>query len=218
MSLPNPHPYLSAYLDATPAAVKSASRGSRTRNRVRILSRLVPALKPLTWAGLACWVVILSIGAYGYTHRQVPSLALLNAPTKPAATARLVSSTKAEFLPGGPSSQLLPPGTMAPQGTYINGYARGQCTWYVAGRRPIPSNWGNARTWFGHAVAMGWNTGTVPAVAAIAWTPQGYFGHVALVEDVDPTTGQVLISEMNYLGLGRLDKRWVKATDFKYIY
>jgi surface antigen len=107
---------------------------------------------------------------------------------------------------------------MAPIYTYGNSYARGQCTWYVAGRRPVPSNWGNAVSWYSRAQTAGWAVGTTPAIAAIAWTPQGYYGHVALVEDVDAQTGQVLISEMNYLGSYKLDKRWVPATTFKYIY
>jgi surface antigen len=125
---------------------------------------------------------------------------------------------KAAELPDGPTGQLLPPGTLAPVRTYANGYAAGQCTWYVAGRRPVPGNWGNARTWYNRAQAAGWSVGTTPAKAAIAWTSAGYYGHVAVVEDVDVASNTVLVSEMNYTGLYRISKRWVNANAFKYIY
>jgi surface antigen len=107
---------------------------------------------------------------------------------------------------------------MAPQGTYANTYTRGQCTWYVAGRRQIPSNWGHARSWYYRASAQGWKVGSTPAVAAIAWTSAGTYGHVALVEQISPDGKQVYISEMNYRGAYVKSYRWVSATSFKYIY
>jgi surface antigen len=107
---------------------------------------------------------------------------------------------------------------MAPQGTYANNYTRGQCTWYVAGRRQVPSGWGNAASWFSHAKTAGWSTGTTPAVAAIAWTPAGYYGHVALVEQVSADGSQVQVSEMNFSRPYVTDTRWVLASSFKYIY
>jgi surface antigen len=134
---------------------------------------------------------------------------------KPAAVAPANAATT---LATGPTGQLMPPGTMAADRTFANSYARGQCTWYVAGRRQIPSNWGNARSWYTNAQAAHWSTGTVPAVAAIAWTPFGRYGHVALVEQVSPDGRQVYISEMNNLGLYVKSYRWVSTSDFKYIY
>lgn len=121
-------------------------------------------------------------------------------------------------LPGGPSGQLMPPGTMEPFATYKNSYAWGQCTWYVAGRRQIPANWGNAVSWYYHAVNTGWQVGTTPAVAAVAWTPAGSYGHVALVEQVSSDGRQVYVSEMNYHGLDVKSYRWAAASSFKYIY
>ncbi len=132
--------------------------------------------------------------------------------------ANLASATHAQLLPGGPSGQLLPPGTMAPDRTYANNYARGQCTWYVAGRRQIPAGWGNAAAWYYHAVNSGWSVGTIPAIAAVAWTPAGAFGHVALVEQVSDDGRQVYISEMNYRGIGVKSFRWASTASFKYIY
>jgi surface antigen len=138
-------------------------------------------------------------------------------------TAGLATVAHAAALPGGPSGQLLPPGSMAPDNAYRNSYARGQCTWYVAGRRQIPGNWGNAGSWYYHAVSSGWSVGATPAVAAIAWNPAytngaGYYGHVALVEQVSANGTQVYVSEMNYRGLGVKSFRWVPAKAFKYIY
>lgn len=132
--------------------------------------------------------------------------------------ANFATAVHASVLPSGPSGQLLPPGTVAPDRTYPNRYARGQCTWYVASRRQIPPNWGNAVSWYYHASASGWSVGTVPAVAAVAWTPYGRYGHVALVEKVSADARSVYVSEMNYRGIGVKSFRWVPASQFKYIY
>jgi surface antigen len=112
---------------------------------------------------------------------------------------------------------------MAADNTYRNSYARGQCTWYVAGRRQIPGNWGNAASWYYRALSSGWSVGATPAVAAIAWNPaytngSGPYGHVALVEKISADGTQVYVSEMNYRGLGVKSYRWVSAKAFKYIY
>ncbi len=107
-----------------------------------------------------------------------------------------------------------PPTT--PQVTPTGGYSYGQCTYYVAKRRPVGTRWGNARDWMAHAKAEGYLTGSIPVAGAVAWTPQGWYGHVAYVEQVDG--GQVLISEMNFAGWNRVSRRWVAATAFGYIY
>jgi len=132
--------------------------------------------------------------------------------------ADIASVDHADKLPTGPSGQLMPPGTMAPDGTYRNTYTSGNCTWYVAGRRQVPSGWGNAVSWYYHATSSGWAVGTTPAIAAIAWTPAGSMGHVALVEGVSDDGQRVYISEMNYRGLGVKSYRWTSASSFKYIY
>jgi surface antigen len=120
------------------------------------------------------------------------------------------------------ASQLVPqpPGlALRPYRTarYVgNTYAWGNCTFYVAQRRLIPSSWGNARTWLSRAQRDGFATGREPRVGAIAWTPLGYFGHVALVDQV--VGHQVHIMEMNAVGLNRISDRWVSASSFQYIY
>lgn len=98
-----------------------------------------------------------------------------------------------------------------------NGYAFGYCTYYVASRRYVPQSWGNAANWYYAAKASGYSVGSTPAVGAIAWTPAGYYGHVAYVESV--SGGTVTVSEMNYGGgWDRIDYRTTSASDFRYIY
>lgn len=97
-----------------------------------------------------------------------------------------------------------------------NHYAYGNCTYYVANRRDVPSNWGNARNWLAGAKRAGFSTGATPQVGAIAWTSAGYYGHVAIVEEV--AGNSVRVSEMNYLGYNRISTRWVAASAFQYIY
>jgi len=98
-----------------------------------------------------------------------------------------------------------------------NGYAFGYCTYWVASQRYVPSSWGNAVNWYYAARAAGYAVGSTPAVGAIAWTPAGYYGHVAYVVGV--SGGSVTVSEMNYSGgWDRVDYRTTSASDFRYIY
>ncbi len=222
----DPHLYQSSYLSVRRQASYGGGRQRRLLVRLRLLMSWMPRLGWRTWSGLALWGLIFVVGLYGFEHQTIPlppaDVAAADSGGRGGATpttpAQLTAASKATALPGGPTGQLLPPGTMAAPYTYANSYTAGQCTWYVAGRRPIPRGWGNANTWLAHARAVGWATGSTPAIAAVAWTNAGYYGHVALVEDVNAETGQVLISEMNYLGPYKLDKRWVNASAFTYIY
>ena len=76
---------------------------------------------------------------------------------------------------------------------------------------------GDARNWYYAAQSYGYAVGSVPAVGAVAWTPNGYYGHVAYVEAVNGD--QVFISEMNYNGgWGVTSTRWASASSFSYIY
>jgi surface antigen len=111
--------------------------------------------------------------------------------------------------------------TSAPQLTNYgfsgNGYSYGYCTYYVASRRSVPSNWGNANAWYYNAQASGFSVGSTPVPGAIAWTGAGYFGHVAYVESV--SGGMVTVSEMNFNGgWNRVSSRTVSAGSFRYIY
>jgi surface antigen len=102
-------------------------------------------------------------------------------------------------------------------GSKANGYSYGYCTYYVATRRAVPSNWGNANTWYSNAQISGYRVGSTPMPGAIAWTGAGYYGHVAYVESV--SGGMVTVSEMNYNGnWGRVTSRTVPASSFRYIY
>ena len=95
-----------------------------------------------------------------------------------------------------------------------NTYAKGHCTWYAKKRRPdLPNNLGNANTWYQRARSQGISTGTAPAVGAIAQKGM----HVVYVERVN-ADGTIYISEMNYVGRGKVSHRTVPANGFKYIY
>jgi len=83
-----------------------------------------------------------------------------------------------------------------------NGYDYGWCTWYVAIRRaeigrPVPSNLGNAYSWYRIAKSVGLPTGFTPAVGAVAVNEGG--NHVMVVEQVNED-GSFWVSEMNSHG------------------
>ena len=96
-----------------------------------------------------------------------------------------------------------------------NTYYWGQCTWYVASRRYVPNNWGNAISWYYNAQASGFGTGSAPRAGAIGWERMN---HVVYVESVNGD-GTVTISEMNYGGRpGVLHYRTEPIGRFLYIY
>ncbi|MSR68369.1 LysM peptidoglycan-binding domain-containing protein [Candidatus Saccharibacteria bacterium] len=97
-----------------------------------------------------------------------------------------------------------------------NSYYWGQCTWYVASRRYVPNNWGNAWTWYANAQYAGYATGSAPRAGAIGWE---FKNHVVYVESVN-ADGTVNISEMNYGGRPgvRHDRTNLPASTFLYIY
>lgn len=116
-----------------------------------------------------------------------------------------------------------------------NGYDYGYCTWYVSNRRAelgraVPSNLGNAYTWYRAAVSVGLSTGFSPQVGAVMVNESG--NHVAVVEQVNDD-GSFWISEMNSHGQvsmsdstsaggwGRRDYKVISADAagrYKYIY
>ena len=102
-----------------------------------------------------------------------------------------------------------------------NGYDWGFCTWYVANRISVPSNWGNANTWDNLAPLSGWTVSSTPRQGAIAQRNTGTFGHVAYVEAVSPDGTQIKYSDMNGLaGFARVGySGWVPASSYaNYIY
>jgi len=122
-------------------------------------------------------------------------------------------------------------GTSAIYGS--NGYDYGFCTWYVANRRaqlgrPVPSNLGNAYSWYVLAQAAGLPTGLTPQVGAVMVNTGG--DHVAVVEAVNDD-GSFWISEMNSYGQvsmtnsagaggwGRVDYKLISSVgNLKFIY
>ncbi|MBI2588861.1 LysM peptidoglycan-binding domain-containing protein [Candidatus Saccharibacteria bacterium] len=103
-----------------------------------------------------------------------------------------------------------------------NGYDYGYCTYYVASKVALPTNWGNANTWDNYAVLSGWTVSTVPKPGAIAQSDSmSYLGHVGLVEAVSPDGTMIKYSDMNGLaGWGRVGTSdWVPISRFqRYIY
>ena len=103
-----------------------------------------------------------------------------------------------------------------------NGYTYGYCTWYVANRVRVPTNWGNANTWAYYARLSGWTVSSKPIPGAIAQSPNmSYWGHVAYVEEVSPDGTMMKYSDMNALaGWGRVGySDWVPISTYQnYIY
>jgi LysM repeat protein len=104
-----------------------------------------------------------------------------------------------------------------------NGYIPGFCTWHVANKRaaagnPLPTNLGNAVTWYPIARSNGMPTGYEPRAGAVLWHTDtwiaGGLGHVGYVERVN-SDGSIFVSDMNFLG-GRysISTRTIPASEF----
>jgi surface antigen/LysM repeat protein len=101
----------------------------------------------------------------------------------------------------------------------FNGYDYGYCTYYVASKIAVPSNWGNANTWDNYARATpGWAVILTPRPGAVAQTDRGGLGHVAIVQEVSTDGTQIKYSDMNGLaGWGRVGySDWVSASRFEH--
>ena len=99
-------------------------------------------------------------------------------------------------------------------GSRYNGYDYGYCTWYVANRRSIPSNWGNANTWDERSRAAGYTVSKEPIPGSIMQTDVAPWGHVAYVEQVFPD-GSIRISEMNARGWNVLSSQTLSPAAYK---
>jgi surface antigen len=103
-----------------------------------------------------------------------------------------------------------------------NGYDFGWCTYYVATRVSVPTNWGNANTWDDYARLSGWTVSSRPVAGAIAQSDSmSYLGHVAYVEAVSPDGSMMKYSDMNGIkGWGRVGySDWVPVSMFQhYLY
>lgn len=97
-----------------------------------------------------------------------------------------------------------------------NNYAYGYCTWYAYNRRrelglPVAGGWGNANTWDTRAAMNGYTVDRHPEPGAIFQTKAGPYGHVGIVERVNPD-GSIFISEMNYAGWNRRSTRTISGS------
>lgn len=104
-----------------------------------------------------------------------------------------------------------------------NGYVNGYCTYYVAARVTVPTNWGDARNWAAGARATpGWTVNSTPQAGAVAQTTaMSWLGHVAYVEEVSEDRTMIRYSDMNGLaGFNAVGTSgWVPASTFQaYIY
>ena len=93
-------------------------------------------------------------------------------------------------------------------------YSR-QCTSFVAFRLSsvngfeIPPAYGNANEWGHRARREGYRVDSKPEVGSIAWSTEGYYGHVAWVSNV--MGDEIEIEEYNYGIRESYNKRVVKA-------
>ncbi len=113
----------------------------------------------------------------------------------------------------GSGEVLAPLFPYVPPGGFPDPFPFGQCTWWAAYNYPV--TWGgNATDWYGNARAQGVPTSSSPSVGAIVvWGAGGgysVYGHVAIVIAVG-AQGSFEVSEMNYQGLGIVDRRWVSS-------
>jgi surface antigen len=115
------------------------------------------------------------------------------------------------FVPTSPGV----PAAIPDPSTGSDGFAYGQCTWYVASKRDLSRWGGNARDWWWNAKRFR-PEGHVPVAGAILVENVGWWGHVAYVEHVN-VDGSFVISEMNWYenggGWGRVDHRVLPAGD-----
>lgn len=107
-----------------------------------------------------------------------------------------------------------------------NQYPYGQCTWWAYERRHqlgkfSGSHFGDAKSWVASAKALGYPVDNTPTQQGdiLVFMPgqegaHGYYGHVAIVEQVNPD-GSILISESNARGLGIVSNRVFTAEQAK---
>jgi hypothetical protein len=104
-------------------------------------------------------------------------------------------------------------------------YPFGQCTWWVARKRPdlpyFPRQGGDALNWATSAAAAGFPVGEVPLVGSVAVFATGQYGagrygHVAYVTAVEGS--QITISEANFRARRGEDTRTISASGLRFIY
>lgn len=211
---------------------RSASPWTPRAERARgVLPAFKASLTIIAWFA----IVALCFNS-GQKDFEVRSLAFLTNPTthttsqttksKPIAPQKIAATSTAATLASTSEAAAgtVLPATDAPSGDgpshaaqyTSSGYSYGHCTYYVAKRRPIPQNWGNARDWLRQSQAAGFMTGKHARPGAIGQTTAGPYGHVVYIEQV--ADGKVYVSEMNFVGWNVKSYRWADEADFSYIY
>lgn len=131
-------------------------------------------------------------------------------------TKRSVTSN-ADYLPTKPNNEV----PVVSNGR--NYYDRGQCTFYAFDRRQqlgksVGNLWGNANNWAVAASQNGYRVNHTPEVGAIIQSNAGQYGHVGVVERKN-ADGSILVSEMNWQGLGQKSYRTIhNAYQYNYIH
>lgn len=111
-----------------------------------------------------------------------------------------------------------------------NAYSFSQCTWWVYVRRhqlglPVGSYMGNGNMWANSARALGYwvdntprHVGDIMVFAAGQAGADGYYGHVAIVEKINPD-GSIVTSECGAAMNGATFSRtYTNVSDFQYIH
>ncbi|WP_436855121.1 COG3942 and LysM peptidoglycan-binding domain-containing protein [Staphylococcus caeli] len=104
-----------------------------------------------------------------------------------------------------------------------NYYDWGQCTYYAFDRRQqlgksVGNLWGNANNWASAARQNGYQVNHTPEVGAIFQSTAGNYGHVGVVERKN-ADGSIVVSEMNWQGVGKKSYRTVHNTgQYNYIH
>lgn len=92
-----------------------------------------------------------------------------------------------------------------------NTYYQGQCVWFVKNQLSwVQNGWGNANQW---VYTSGHRVSSTPIVGAVASAIN--YSHVALVTGI--SGDNVIVSEMNYVGLGVESSRRAPISEFEYI-
>ena len=128
--------------------------------------------------------------------------ARLKAAKKRLATRAVATRTKVTVTPASVAGEQITAG---------NSYPYGYCTWWAKNKRPdLQNRLGNAGRWLTNAAKAGYATGSAPRVGSIVVTSEGRIGHVGYVEAIEGD--DIVVSDMNVIGWGKLSKRRMKAT------
>jgi len=110
-------------------------------------------------------------------------------------------------------------------GYWGNGWAWGHCTMYVWRwlwkNKGIHTQWrGNAKYWYDNASAAWWSVWQTPQIWSVIVMKYGSqwwngYGHVWIVIDIDRSSRQVLIEDMNYVWRYVVSQHWVDMDSAK---